>query len=155
VFIIKWDNVAISWDTNIYWSYTINTLPKSTTLIIKWNVTITWNITPNKNLAIVVKGWDLNIKGGVTKLKWTYIVIWQGKEIKWENSPEKLVIEGSLYWNVNDLISNRTYVDWSLDSEGSIDVWTILDFDSSLYDEPAPLLSKFLDEYFNASRVAN
>ena len=149
------DNVYIyKWDTKINWSTpVISWLSNPTTLIVEWDLTIDGNIEPNKNIAVIVKNWDLKIKSNVTKLKWTYIVInWK---ITWEvNNTDQLVIKGSLYWDVNDLISKRTYVDWTAWGD-TLDVWTILDFNSSVYEDQAPLLSKFLDEYFQASRTAN
>jgi hypothetical protein len=72
----------------------------------------------------------------------------------WGTTSKQLVVKGSLYWNINDLVSKRTYVDWDLDSGDTLDIWTLLDFDSDLYKDPAPLLSDFLSEYTNANRVA-
>ena len=145
----------ISWDVTIDNTFIIPT--EATTFIVEWNLTIKEDITPNKNIAFVVKWWDLIIKNSVEELNWTYIVIGNNKKIKWEENTTtstQLVVKGSLYWDINHLVSKRTYVDWNLNSDDALSIWTLLDFDSDLYNDPAPLLSEFLSEYTNAARIA-
>ncbi len=151
------DNVKIiEWDVTIKQS-DIDTSKPMTYIVKWWNLTIDDTaIKSSNNIAFVVKWWDLIIKKLVTHLDWTYIVIRENNKwwnITWDVATEQLVVKGSLYWNVNDLVSKRTYVDWEIDGD-TLSVWTILDFDSALYSEPAPLLSDFLTEYTNAARVA-
>ena len=63
-----------------------------------------------------------------------------------------LLVNGSLYWNINHLISKRTYV--KQQSSGLIDVWTIVSFGSSLFRKPAPLITTFINEYLTADKIA-
>ena len=142
-------------NTNINWTK-LKDLTEATTLIIKNNATITGDIKNINfsNIAIVVKKGDLKIDSNVTNLEWTFIVIdwniiWDGNKID-----TQLIVKGSLYWDINGLISERTYVDWDLDSNESLNIWTMLDFDSNMYSKPAPLLSDFLSEYTNTNRIA-
>ncbi len=149
VFVSDWD-VTLQNLANITWW--------AKTYIINWDLTIKDDITSTENIAFIIKWWDLKISNNVKHLDWTYIVMNNNKKIKWlENkwTNDQLVVKGSLYWNINDLVSKRTYIDWDSNSDDWIlDIWTLLDFDSDMYKDPAPLLSDFLTEYTNANKIA-
>lgn len=134
VFIHKW-NVTLSSQSISWWNKTY--------IIENWNLTINWNITSNSNILFVVKSWNILISSNVTKIDAIIINIWWN--INWDSSTlNRLVVNWALYWNVDDLLSKRTYIK---DRWAYVDVWTIVNFTSKIFDSPPPLLSKFLWEY--------
>ena len=151
VFILRNKNFVIN--SNIF-----STLNGSRTYVIEnWDLVINSNITFSDNIAFVVKWWDIRINKSVTNIDWTYITIlkdWLGWSFIWTewNTTEVLVVNGSLYWNINELISTRTYVKENIFNQ--IDVWTIVSFGSSLFRRPAPLISTFINEYLMSEKVA-
>lgn len=151
VFILKNKNFKVETSTfnNIKWSRTY--------IVENWNLIINANIDVVDNIAFVVKWWNIQVNTNVTLMDWTYISI--EKDSKWGKiewigwtTTNILNVTGSLYWNINDLISNRTYV--KQNSNNQIDVWTIVSFGSSLFKKPAPLISTFISEYLQANKVS-
>ena len=57
-----------------------------------------------------------------------------------------------MYGDISELTENRTYM--KLNSNGQVDVWTIVSYGSSVFRKPAPLVSSFIDEYIKATKVA-
>ncbi len=128
-----------------------------TYIIENWNLTINVDISYNDNIAFVVKWWDIEIDKNVTSIEWTYVSIikdsvWGKFMWKWWKTLNILTINGSLYGDISNLVSNRTYV--KNNPYDQIDLWTIVSFGSSLFRKPAPLLSNFIDEYLESQRVA-
>jgi len=151
VFILKNTNFKINNDlfSWLHWARTY--------IIENWDLEINTNITFSDNIAFVVKWWNILIDKNVDTIDWTYITIekdgngWNFKWINWDTT-NRLLVNWSLYWNIDDLISHRTYV--KQNSFNQIDVWTIVSFGSSLFRKTAPLLSSFIDEYQNAIKIA-
>ena len=139
-------------------SGTFNSVSWARTYIIEnGNLIINSNINFSDNIAFVIKWWNIQIDKSVTKINWTYITIeknwvWWKFEWKWWNTIEQLNIYGSLYWNINDLISSRTYV--KQNSANQIDVWTIVSFGSSLFRKTAPLIWTFINEYLQSEKIS-
>ena len=128
-----------------------------TYVIENWDLVINSNINFSDNIAFVVKWWDIRIDKTVTNIDWTYITILKDSRgwnfiWKWGNTINVLHVNGSLYWNLDDLISTRTYVKENIFNQ--IDVWTIVSFGSSLFRRPAPLISTFINEYIISEKVA-
>jgi hypothetical protein len=150
-FIIKNTKFTIS-------EYTLYNLSWARTYIIEdADLVIDSNISYADNIAFVVKGWNILIDKWVTSIKGTFIAIpkWEvWWNIIWTNgkTTEALTIYGSLYWNVEDLVSNRTYI--KQNSSWLLDVWTIVSFGSSVFRDPAPLTTTFINEYLEATKVA-
>jgi len=149
VFIFKNKNLKI--DT----SNALNSFNWPVTFIVEnWNLYINKNIIYDNNIAFVVKGWDIIIDSWVTRIDGTYITI-----KKWTNwwkilsaqSTDTLVINGSLYWNIDDLVDNRVKI---TENAWNLSVWTIVSFGSALFRKPAPLVSQFITEYLNQSKIA-
>lgn len=63
-----------------------------------------------------------------------------------------LIVRGSLYGKIDDLLNKRTYV--SSNEDGQITVGTIVSFASGLFRKPAPLVSQFIEEYLASEKVA-
>jgi len=151
-------NILKDYDFDITWGQWTSFPSGSRTYIIEnWDLTISENIEFSDNIAFIVKWWNIIIKNNVTRIDWTYITIWDSIVtwlFKWESSTTTniLLVNGSLYWNINDLISKRTYV--KQQSSGLIDVWTIVSFGSSLFRKPAPLITTFINEYLTADKIA-
>ncbi len=109
-----------------------------------------------QNIAFVVKWWNIIIDKNVNALEWTYIsipnwTVW-GKVISnWENNTSTLKLSWTVYWNLDDLIDNRTFVK---EEAWKISVWTVVNFGSSLLKKPAPLISRFIWEYMDATKTA-
>lgn len=149
------DNVYIITDKNI----TLAELPASvsvpTTYIVEWgNLTLTKDIITNENIAFVVKGWNINVKSEVEKLSGTYIAIPVnnvGGKIISESSNKQLVVYGSLLGNLDQLISNRYYIE---KTGNQLSVGTIVSFGSRLLSKPAPLVAQFKSEYNASQKVA-
>lgn len=144
-YVLKNANFEINSDlfTNVSWPRTY--------IIENWDLLINTNIDYDYNVAFVVKWWNIIIWDNVTKITWTYIVIWW--KIKWvNNTVKKLIVSGSLYWDASDLNTRRTYV--KLNSNWQLDVWTIVSFGSSVFRKPAPLTSTFINEYKESVKVA-
>jgi uncharacterized repeat protein (TIGR01451 family) len=150
------DNVYIIKGKNV----TLDSMPsqvnESTTFIVEGgNLTITGDMVTNENVAFVVKGGNIIIKSDVTQIDGTYISIpvWaNGGNISSEASADQLVVNGSLYGNIDNLVANRYYI--SDDSSGQLWVGTIVSFGSSLFSKPAPLVSQFVGEYLESEKVA-
>jgi hypothetical protein len=151
VFILKNTNFIINSDLFSWLSWA------RTYIVENWNLEINSDIIFSDNIAFVVKWWDILIDKNVDTIDWTYITIekdgngWSFKWINWDTT-NRLLVNWSLYWNIDDLISHRTYV--KQNSFNQIDVWTIVSFGSSLFRKTAPLLSSFIDEYQNSIKIA-
>jgi len=149
------DNVFVIKDKNI----TLAELPASvntpTTYIVEGgNLTLTKDIITNENIAFVVKGWNIMIKEDVEKLSGTYIAIPVnnvGGKIISESSNKQLVVYGSLLGNLDQLISNRYYIE---KTGNQLSVGTIVSFGSRLLSKPAPLVAQFKSEYNASQKVA-
>ncbi|MCP4522778.1 MAG: DUF11 domain-containing protein, partial [Candidatus Gracilibacteria bacterium] len=129
----------------------------SKTYIVEGDLTITENIEYSGNVAFIVKGGNLIINSDVTNISGTYIVLKDGDDrggnIMGDTSTTKqLVVKGSLYGNTDDLLSKRTYI--KNNSNGQIDVGTIVSFGSSVFRKPAPLTTKFINEYLESEKIA-
>ena len=122
-----------------------------TYIIENGDLTISTNVTYKENIAFVVKNWNIKFTKDVTRANGTYIIIWNGK-ITSEQTANQLVINGALYGDISELTENRTYM--KLNSNGQVDVWTIVSYGSSVFRKPAPLVSSFIDEYIKATKVA-
>jgi len=122
-----------------------------TYIIENGDLTISTNVTYKENIAFVVKNWNIKFTKDITRANGTYIIIWNGK-ITSEQTANQLVINGALYGDISELTENRTYM--KLNSNGQVDVWTIVSYGSSVFRKPAPLVSSFIDEYIKATKVA-
>lgn len=151
VFILKNKNFIV--DSNV-----LSWLSWARTYIIEnWDLEINYDIMYSDNIAFVVKWWNIKINKSVWEINWTYISILKGDDWwkfmwTWWNTTDILVVNGSLYWNINRLIASRTYV--KQNASNQIDVWTIVSFGSSLFRETAPLVSTFINEYLKSKKVA-
>ncbi len=152
VFILKNKNFVVR-------ANTFNSVSWARTYIIEnWNLKINSNINYDiDNIAFVVKWWNIQIDKSVTRIDWTYVSIiknWIGWKIEWSGWTTITVLNifGSLYWDISDLVSKRTYV--KQNSSNQIDVWTIVSFGSKLFRKPAPLISTFINEYLQAEKIS-
>lgn len=148
VYIIKNTNFTINSSTN-FWNWA------KTYIIENGNLIINSNINYNENIAFVVKWWNIIINNSVTKINWIFISIAKnsiGWNIIWDSETKNiLTVNWSVYWNIEDLINKRTYIEkvnWYLN------VWTIISFGSSIFRQPAPLTWKFIWEYIDSQKVA-
>ena len=148
VFIIKGD-VNMS---NIEFEGTkYSDIPKATTYIIDWNLTIDEDVYSWFNMAFIVKNWwNIIVNSNVTEIKWTYIVLWTWI-IEGEVSSETLIVNWSLYWNSKNLVSNRYNVE---EVNWKLTFGTIVSFWSSIFQKPAPLITSFINDYLETSKVA-
>lgn len=149
------DNVYI-----IDWPYVLNAITDGNTsktyIIDWWDLIISDNIEYSWNIAFIVKWWNIVIRDHVTSIDGTYISISQwtrGGNIRGTNiTTNVLQINGSIYWNMNNLLEKRTYI--KNNSTWIIDVGTIVSFGSSVFRKPAPLTTKFIGEYIESKKVA-
>jgi len=149
------DNVFL-----VEWDFTVNNgdlmgLDHPTTYVVNGNLIINDNIESDQNIAFVVKGSKITVQWDVTKLHGTYIAL--NGNIGWVEAPaseesQQLVVDGSLYGNVNELVNSRTYVK-QVEGE-KISVWTVVNFGSSIFKKPAPLVGQFVSEYLASNKVA-
>ncbi|MCD5385183.1 hypothetical protein LRZ95_00780, partial [Candidatus Gracilibacteria bacterium] len=128
-----------------------------TYIIENGDLVINKDINFSDNIAFVVRGGNIKIDKSVNTIDGTYITIKKdgigGKFLgKGGSTTNRLLVNGSLYGNIDDLISNRTYV--KQNSFNQIDVGTIVSFGSALFRKTAPLLSSFIDEYLESEKVA-
>lgn len=153
VYILEWfRDFRIDSNTDLSHSHEARTY-----IINNWNLYINSNFNQNENIAFVVKWWNIIIDKNVEKIKWTFIVIpdsdWNWWKIKsnWKTN-KQIVINGSVYWDISDLVKDRTYIknEWN----DQLWVWTIVSFGSSIFRKPAPLVSNFIKDYMNTVRVA-
>jgi len=133
-------------------------LTEATTYIVEGgNLTINKDIKDvNENIAFVVKGWNIIINADVNHIDGTYIAIpVNGKGwniISSKDTNKQLVVNGSLYGDISQLVESRYYVS-SKDSK-LLSVGTIVSFGSRIFHKPAPLVSQFIWEYLNTTKVA-
>ena len=151
VFILKNKNFVVNFDLFSWVSWA------RTYIIENWDLEIKSDIDYDYNIAFVVKWWNIKISDNVSLMDGMYITIVKdlvGWKFLWTGGStiNRLIVNGTLYWNINELISSRTYV--KQNAYNQIDVWTIISFGSSLFRKPAPLISKFIDEYLNSEKVA-
>jgi len=165
---VSWDKYI--WDTltkynglsNVYivknWDLTINaniTWSWARTYIIEWwNLNINQNINYGDNIAFVVKWGDIIISSNVTSINGTFIsikVAWVWWKILSVESDNKLVVNWSLYGDIESLVNNRTYIQ---NKNDLINVWTVVSFGSSLFRKQAPLVWDFIWEYVESKKVA-
>lgn len=147
-----------NWFENVFihkWNVNLNSLNingwNKTYIIENWDLNINWNITSDSNVLLVVKWWwKIHIANNVTNIDAILINIWW--EIVWDtySTLERLIINWALYWNVNNLLSKRTYIK---DRWAYVDVWTNINFTSKIFNSPPPLLTSFLWEYSQSQKV--
>jgi len=136
-------------------TFTWLTWPR-TYIIENWNLIINSNINYSDNIAFVVKWGNIQIDKSVTSISWTYISIpvwsswWDIKWINWTTN-DVLTVKWSLYWNLENLLNKRTYIK---ENSWVLSVWTIVSFGSSVFRDPAPLTSTFINEYLDATKVS-
>jgi len=152
VFILKNKNLEVNSDL-------FSSIPESRTYIIEnWNLNIYSNINIwNANIAFVVKGGNINIDDAVSKLEGTFVTLkkwlsWWKFQAFWGNTLKQLRIEWSAYGNIVPLASKRVYV--KANSDGLLDVWTVVDYTSNVLYKPAPLIGKFIWDYLAAQKIA-
>jgi hypothetical protein len=125
-----------------------------TYIIEWWNLNINQNINYGDNIAFVVKWWDIIISSNVTSINGTFIsikVAWVWWKILSVESDNKLVVNWSLYGDIESLVNNRTYIQ---NKNDLINVWTVVSFGSSLFRKQAPLVWDFIWEYIESKKVA-
>nr|MDD3720246.1 hypothetical protein [Candidatus Gracilibacteria bacterium] len=147
VYIVKGGNLTIN--------SSINGFGAKTYIVEGGNLYINQNINYGDNIAFVVKGGDIRIAANVTNINGTYITIpvsGIGGNIISGLSSVKLVINGSLYGDISSLVSNRTYVQNTVNN--IINVGTVVSFGSNLFRQPAPLVGDFIGEYMKSQKVA-
>ena len=107
------------------------------------DVKIERDLITDTNIAFVVKGGSIIIDKDVTKLAGTYISIpvngVGGKILSNGETDKQLVITGSVYGDIAELVNARTYIAKS-SSSGMLGVGTIVSFGSSIFHKPAPLV---------------
>jgi hypothetical protein len=105
-----------------------------------------------QNIAFVVKNWNIIIKNNVKEIQWTYIVLWIWKiKSDWIDTSNTLVVKWSLYWDSADLVAHRVNVE---EDNWELTFGTIVSFGSHIFKKPAPLVTKFINEYLETSKVA-
>jgi hypothetical protein len=148
VYIIRSTNFEINSSTN-FWNWS------KTYIVENWNLIINSNINYPENIWFVVKWWNIIINSSVTEINWIYISIPKESiwwEIKWTAKTNNvLTVNWSLYWNIDNLINTRTYIE---EINWYLNVWTIISFWSSIFRQPAPLTWKFIWEYMDSQKVA-
>ena len=148
VFVLKSKNFKINSDL-------FSSISGPRTYIIEnGDLYINKDIVYNDNIAFVVKWGDIFIDSSVKRIDWTYITLKQWTNwwnIKSAQSTDTLVVNWSLYWNIDDLVSNRVKVE---ENNWNLSVWTVVSFGSSLFRKPAPLVSQFIAEYLEQQKVA-
>ena len=132
----------------------LNTLSAPRTYIVEGaNLVVDRDVVSNKNIAFVVRWGNILIEDNVKQMDGTYIsiktTVW-GKIIA-EPTSKQLVVDGSLYGDIKQLVENRYYIS---DSWDGLSVGTIVSFGSSLFTKPAPLVSQFVGEYLESVKVA-
>jgi uncharacterized repeat protein (TIGR01451 family) len=151
------DNVYIVKGQNLSISSIPSYLSGPRTYIVEdADLVINGDLTYADNIAFVVKGGNIIVKKEVKKLDGVYIAIPKsgvgGSIRQADETSDVLTVNGSLYGRVEDLLNKRTYI--RDNSDGQIDVGTVISFASSLFRKSAPLVSEFIDEYTKASKVA-
>ena len=156
VFILKDKNFEIWWTT-------FNWLSGPRTYIVEnGNLIISDDFDYLGNIAFVVKWWNIIVNSNVANITWVFISIKEESsiswvfvwwEIRWNWTVTKdiLKVDWALYWNITDLVSQRIYI---LPMNWQINVWTIVNFWSSNFHKPAPLIWKFIWDYLEAQKVA-
>lgn len=131
-----------------------------TYIIEKWNLIIENNINYPDNIAFVVKWWNISISNDVTNINGIFIAIpnintwwWDIKSTENNDTTNILTINGSLYWNIDNLVKHRTYIKQD-STTWQLNVWTIVSFWSSVFRDPAPLTSTFISRYLDATKIA-
>lgn len=153
------ENAFILTDSNfVVNSSTLDWLSGSRTYVIEnGDLIIEDDVDYSDNIAFVVKWGDIEIASTVEEIDWTYISIPKlttGWDIIWTwwTTTTVLTVNWSLYWNIEELVSQRTYL--KQNSSWQLDVWTIVSFGSSIFRDPAPLTSTFIWEYIESTKVA-
>ena len=145
VFIMKW-NISMS-------SIDYSTITEATTYIIDWNLIIDENVdNVPYNIAFVIKWWNNNIiiNNDIETITWTYIVLDSWK-IKWAESAKQLIVKGSLYWDISNLVDNRYFF---TENNWELTFGTVVSFGSTVFQKPAPLVTSFINTYLKTSKVA-
>lgn len=149
VFIVK-ANVNVS-DIEFDWTK-YSDISESTTYIIDWNLIIDEDVTALHNIAFIVK-WESHyifVNEGIENIKWTYIVLDNGS-IKGAPSDKQLIVKGSLYWDITNLVNNRYKVE---EKAWELSFGTVVSFGSSIFQKPAPLVTQFINTYLTTQKVA-
>ncbi|MBW7955014.1 hypothetical protein H3C61_04350 [Candidatus Gracilibacteria bacterium] len=121
-----------------------------TYIIEDGDLTISGDIKSDKNILFVIKNGKVIITKDVKLIDAVIINLNGGSIVGDEQTTNKLIVNGALYGNVDNLLSKRTYIK---DRGEYIDVGTNINFTSKIISSPPPLLSKFLGEYIEGTKA--
>ena len=126
-----------------------------TYIVEGWDIYIKSDINYADNIAFVAKWWNIIIDEDVTSIKGTFIALasWYDYwEINWNwKTLNQLVVNWSLYGDISGLVDNREYIKYEWDK---LSVGTIVSFGSSVFRDPAPLVSTFISDYQKSQKIA-
>ncbi len=124
-----------------------------TIIVEDGDLRITGNIThaPSASYAFVVKNGDIIIDASVTSISGVFVVS-NGSLIGTARTTDRLVIDGSVYGDIEPLLDTRTYIRGEASYE-ALSVGVIVNYSNRVLINPPPLVKDFVRR-FSVDRVA-
>lgn len=104
------------------------------------------------SFAWIVKNGNIIVADTVQNIAGVYIVLAGAIESNGVSTPNRLMVDGSLYGNTADLVANRSYVRGQT-GYSALNVGVVVNYSNRALIYPPPALSRFLDQY-SLQRVA-
>lgn len=104
------------------------------------------------SFAFIVKQGNIIIADSVQNIAGVYVTLAGAIQSNGVSTPNRLTVDGSLYGNTSDLVTNRSYVRGQMDYT-ALNVGVIVNYSNRAIMYPPPSLSRFLDQY-SLQRVA-
>lgn len=129
-----------------------------TVIINNWDLNIKSDIKywdKDASWAFIVKNWNINIAANVKNIAWVYVVLDENSwvySMYWESTANQLMVDWSIYWNMQNLVNNRTYIRGQTTST-SLSTWVIVNYSNRSIKNPPPLLKSYLKQ-FSLKRIA-
>lgn len=126
------------------------------TYIVDWgDIIITGDINYTGDMsAFVATTGNIRISNSVKNIKWVLMSLKGSiKNNGGTSTKNPLVIKWAMYWDMEWIISKRIRIDYDKTSK-LINVWTVVDFNSSVFKNPPPLLWTLVDQYIEIKKVA-
>lgn len=98
------------------------------------------------SFAWVVKNGNIIIADNVKDIAGVYVTLAGSITSNGVSTPNRLMVDGSLYGNTSDLISHRSYVRGQT-GYSALNVGVVVNYSNRAIMYPPPFLSRFLDQY--------
>lgn len=126
-----------------------------TVIVENGNLIINSDIRYNDSVssfAWIIKNGNIIVADTVQEIAGVYVTLAGSITSNNMSTPNRLIVDGSLYGNTSDLVNNRSYVRGQVDYT-ALNVGVVVNYSNRSIMYPPPFLARFLEQY-SLQRVA-